>query len=249
MLAIVSAMSEEIAAVVESLLDVSTQERGGRRYHIGTWHGHEVIVVFSRMGKVAAAATATQLVTTYAASEVIFTGVAGAVQPAVAIGDVVIGTELIQHDMDATPIFPRYEVPLLGKALFATTPALRAQLMTAARAFLEADLGAAVAPGELAHFGIHAPQLHNGVIASGDKFFASGPEIEALRRRLPQVACVEMEGAAVAQICTEYGARFGIVRTISDAADENSVHDFPRFAREVARHYSVGILSRFLRAR
>jgi adenosylhomocysteine nucleosidase len=248
MLAIVSAMSEEIAAVVESLVDVTTQERGGRRYHIGTFHGHEVIVVFSRMGKVAAAATATQLVTSYAASEVIFSGVAGAVQPAVAIGDVVIGTELIQHDMDATPIFPRYEVPLLGTALFATDPALRAQLMTAARTFLEQDLGAAVAPGELAHFGIRAPHLYNGVIASGDKFFASGAEIAELRLRLPQVACVEMEGAAVAQICTEYGARFGIVRTISDSADENSVHDFRRFAREIARHYSVGILSRFLRA-
>jgi adenosylhomocysteine nucleosidase len=57
-----------------------------------------------------------------------------------------------------------------------------------------------------------------------------------------------MEGAAVAQVCDEYGVKFGVVRTISDSANENSPHDFPRFAREIAQHYSVGVLSRFVRA-
>jgi adenosylhomocysteine nucleosidase len=248
-LAIVSAMPEEIAAVVDSLADVTTQERGARQYHVGSFLGTEVVVVFSRMGKVAAAATATQLVTCYGATRLVFSGVAGAVEPGLSIGDIVVGTELIQHDMDATPIFPRYQVPLLGKALFATDSVLREQLVTAARAFVAEDLRATVAPAELAHFRIRSPQIRTGVIASGDKFFASTAEIEALRQRLPQLACVEMEGAAVAQVCEEYGVRFGIVRTISDSADESSAHDFPRFAREIARQYSVGIVSRFLKGR
>jgi adenosylhomocysteine nucleosidase len=248
MLAIVSAMPEEIAAVVESLTSVTTRESGRRQYHFGTFHGHAVVVVFSRMGKVAAAATTTQLITSYGALRVVFSGVAGAVQPGLAIGDIVIGTQLIQHDMDASPIFPRYEVPLLGKAAFSTDRQLRERLAAAARAFLHEDIGARVAAAELAFFRIGAPQVLEGVIASGDKFFASRAEITALHRRLPAVACVEMEGAAVAQVCAEYAVPFGIVRTISDSADENSVHDFPRFSREIARHYSAGILSRFLKA-
>jgi adenosylhomocysteine nucleosidase len=247
-LAIVTAMPEEVAAVVAALTDVSTQEYGRRRYHVGTWHGRELVVVFSRMGKVAAAATTTQLIVAYSVTQLLFSGVAGAVHPGLAIGDIVVATDLIQHDMDASPIFPRYEVPLLGTATFTTDPQLREQLAAAAAAFLRFDIGSCVAPEELAFFGIRAPQLLQGVIASGDKFFASREEIEALRRRLPQVACVEMEGAAVAQVCAEYAVPFAIVRTISDSADENSVHDFPRFSREIARHYSAGILSRFLEA-
>ena len=247
MLAIVSAMEEEIAAVVGSLASVTTQEFGRRRYHVGTFHGHKVVAVFSRMGKVAAAATAAQLVSSFGATQLVFSGVAGAVQQGLAIGDIVVGTELIQHDMDASPIFPRYQIPLLGKAVFAADPELSAQLTSAAQEFVQHDLPRRVSPAELAHFRIRTPQVRGGLIASGDKFFASTPELEQLRERLPAVACVEMEGAAVAQVCDEYGVRLGVVRTISDSADESSVHDFVRFAREIARHYSAGVLSRFLK--
>jgi adenosylhomocysteine nucleosidase len=247
-LAIMSAMPEEIVAVVESLADVATQEIGQRRFHVGSFHGRRIVAVFSRMGKVAAAATATQLITTYGATAVVFNGVAGGVQPGLAIGDVVLATELIQHDMDASPIFPRYEIPLLGRTTFATDRQLSAQLTAAAKGFVSEDLSRHVSPGELAHFGIRTPRVVGGLIASGDKFFASAAELAQLRERLPAVACVEMEGAAVAQVCAEYAVRFAVVRTLSDSADENSVHDFPRFAREIARHYSVGILSRFLQA-
>jgi adenosylhomocysteine nucleosidase len=248
MLAIISAMPEEIATVVESLANVTTHESGRRRYHVGSYHGHEVVAVFSRMGKVAAAATTTQLITSYGATRVVFSGVAGGVRPGLAIGDIVVATELIQHDMDASPIFPRYEVPLLGKAAFGSDRQLRERLTAAARTFLQADLASRVSPAELAFFRIRTPQVVNAVIASGDKFFASSEEIAALHRRLPAVACVEMEGAAVAQVCDEYAVPFGIVRTISDSADENSLHDFSRFSREIARHYSAGIFSRFLQA-
>ena len=246
MLAIVSATHEEIAAIVDSLTNVTTQEFGRRRYHVGRFGETEVVVVFSRWGKVAAAATATQVVTSYAATEVIFTGVAGAIDPALAIGDIVVGSELLQHDMDATPLFPRYEIPLLGKAAIPTDPALRARLSVAAQEFLRQDIRTRVPESELAAFNISSPKVRNGLIASGDKFFARADEIDTLRQRLPVALCVEMEGAAVAQVCDEYGVSFGIVRTISDTADHNSVHDYPRFSREIAGHYSAGILSRFL---
>jgi adenosylhomocysteine nucleosidase len=249
MLAIISAMPDESAAVVESLEEVSTQTLGHRQYHAGNFQGTPIVVVFSGWGKVAAAATTTQLIASYDVTDIVFTGVAGAVQPGLSIGDVVVGTELIQHDMDASPIFARYEVPLLGKALLATDAGLRARLRTAAEEFLREDLPIAVPQSSRDWFRIASPRVVEGVIASGDQFIDSAEEIDALRRRLPNVACVEMEGAAVAQVCEEYSMPFGIVRTISDAADENAPHDFPRFAREIAGQYSLGILERFLQAR
>jgi adenosylhomocysteine nucleosidase len=179
-------------------------------------------------------------------TRLIFGGVAGGARPGLAIGDIVVATDLVQHDMDASPLFPRYEVPLLGKARFATDAELRTQLAVAARIFVEYDLAACVAAGERAYFEMTVPKVVEGMVASGDKFFASRGEVQELRRRLPDVCCVEMEGAAVAQVCDEYGIPFAVVRTISDSADEHSVHDFPRFAREIARHYSKGVLLRYL---
>jgi adenosylhomocysteine nucleosidase len=246
MLAIVSAMPEEIAGVLQALSDVRVQEFGRRQFHTGSLQGVEVVVVFSRWGKVAAAATVTQLLSSYPVSGLVFGGVAGAVRPGLAIGDIVVATELVQHDMDASPLYPRYEVPLLGKARFAADPALSEQLAAAARSFLTQDLSSQVMPAEREFFQITAAQVVQGLVGSGDKFFASSGEVRELRQRLPEVCCVEMEGAAVAQVCDEYAIPFAVVRTISDSADENSVHDFPRFSREIARHYCVGVLSRCL---
>ena len=98
------------------------------------------------------------------------------------------------------------------------------------------------------------PKISEGLIVSGDRFVADPVAVVNLRTALssaglPRPMCLEMEGAAVAQVCDEYGVSFGIVRTISDTADHNSVHDFPRFSREIAGHYSAGILSRFVKKR
>jgi adenosylhomocysteine nucleosidase len=239
-------MAEEIAGVIGALSDVKVTELGRRQFHLGRLHGTEAVAVFSRYGKVAAAATVAQLLASYPVTQLIFSGVAGGVRPGLAIGDIVIGTELIQHDMDASPLFPRYEIPLLGKARFAADPDLCAGLKDAAAAFLQHDLCSCVAGSELELFGLSAPKVVCGLIASGDKFFASTAEVRELRQRLPDVCCVEMEGAAVAQICDEYAIPFAVVRTVSDSGDESSVHDFPRFSREIARHYSAGVLARLL---
>ena len=248
MLGIISAMPDEISAIVESLNDSTTRTLGRRDYHAGCLEGSPAVVVFSGWGKVAAAATTAQLIAGYDVTDILFTGVAGAVRHGLAIGDVVVGTELIQHDIDASPIFPRYEVPLLGKARLGTDRALRARLSAAAREFVRQDLSLCVPQSAREWFRISTPQVIEGVIASGDQFFDSADEIEALRQRLPDVACVDMEGAAVAQVCEEYSMPFAIARTISDAADENAPHDFARFSREIAGQYSLGILARFLGA-
>jgi adenosylhomocysteine nucleosidase len=249
MLAIGSAMPEEISAVLEALRDVKVRQFGGRQFHEGTLLNVPVVVVFSRWGKVAAAATVTQLLSAYQVTRLIFGGVAGGIRSGLAIGDVVVATELVQHDMDASPLYPRYEIPLLGKARFAADPQLSEQLIRAASEFLSQDLGNHIARAEREFFRIESPRALQGLVASGDKFFASGSEVQELRNRLPEVCCVEMEGAAVAQVCDEYGVPFAVVRTISDSADESSVHDFPRFSREIARYYSMGVLSRFLQSR
>lgn len=249
MLGIISALPDEITAVIESLTEVSTQTLGSRRYHQGNFEECPVVAVFSGWGKVAAAATTTQLIAAYDVTDLVFTGVAGAVQHGLAIGDVVVGTDLMQHDMDASPIFPRYEVPLLGKALLATDAGLRARLRAAGQGFLREDLAMAVPQGSRAWFHIASPKVIEGVIASGDQFFDSAEEIDALRSRLPQVACVDMEGAAVAQVSEAYSVPFGIVRTISDVSDENAPRDFARFSREIAGTYSLGLLARFVSMR
>src|SRR3954466_11346310 len=148
MLAIVSAMSEEIASVIDALEGVNTRELGRRQFHTGRFHGVEVVAVFSRYGKVAAAATVTQLLASYPVERLIFGGVAGGIQPGLAIGDIVVATELVQHDMDARPLFPRYEVPLLGKARFATDKGLRAALLLAASSFARHDVSEQVSVTE-----------------------------------------------------------------------------------------------------
>ena len=81
---------------------------------------------------------------------------------------------------------------------------------------------------------------------SGDRFFQSSAQMTQLRNEIPDALCVEMEGAAVAQVCLEHGKRFSVLRTISDAGDKNAHHDFGRFIQRVASSYSTAILRALL---
>ncbi|WP_373044788.1 5'-methylthioadenosine/adenosylhomocysteine nucleosidase [Vulgatibacter sp.] len=238
---IMGAMEEEIAGLIEAMgPDRSTKSHGGRTYHRGSLFGREAVVVFSRWGKVAAATTATHLLVAEDVREILFTGVAGGADPGLRVGDVVVAASLVQHDMNAAPLFPRHEIPLLGRSAFATDEARTAAALAAARRFLASP------PQAGAAFGIEAPRAVLGAIASGDKFFADRSELLELCGRLPGLACVEMEGAAVAQVCHEYGVPLTVIRTISDAADEGAPHDFARFVADVASRWSVGILRELL---
>ena len=241
---IIGALRQELAAVLERLPDERRQAAGGREFWAGHWHGREVVAALSGMGKVAAATTATALIERFGARRILFTGVAGGLGEGVNVGDVVVAGSFMQHDMDASPLFPRYEVPFYGRARFATDPALSAALAAAARAALahpEQTLGA----DALAAFGLHAPKLHTGLIASGDRFVATALESAALREKLPEALAVEMEGAAVAQVCHDYGLPFAALRTISDRADDAAHVDFMRFIDQVASRYSAAALEAF----
>jgi adenosylhomocysteine nucleosidase len=221
---------------------------GRRDFHVGRLWGRPVVVTLARIGKVAAATTVTALIHRFGVGEVVFTGVAGGLGSAVRIGDVVVADHLVQHDLDATPLFPRYEVPLLGMARFPADPALSGRLAAAAAAFLAHDLGGLPAAAHAA-FGLERPQLHRGLVASGDRFIGGGAAAAALRADLPDALATEMEGAAVAQVCHEYGVPWAVVRTISDSADEHAHIDFPAFLRDVASLYSYGIIRRLIEER
>jgi len=195
-----------------------------------------VLLVLSGIGKVAAATTAALLLDRFAVSGLLFTGVAGGLGPGVQVGDVVVADQLLQHDMDASPLFPRWEVPGTGRSHFAADAALADRLAQAAAQVLGQPLPA------LASFGIATPRAHRGLIVSGDRFVASQAESTRLQQDLPQALAVEMEGAAVAQVCHDFGRPFAVLRTISDRADDQAHVDFPRFLAQVAAEYSRDIV-------
>lgn len=244
-LAIVSAMQEELRAVLQMMPDEQRVVRAGREFWVGRLHGREVVVVLSRIGKVAAATTATALIEHFGVAAVLFTGAAGGLASGVAVGDLVVADGFLQHDMDASPLFPRFEVPLYGLDRFATDVSLTTRLVDAATA-VAADAPRLIGATTLREFNIEAPALHRGLVISGDRFVATGAESAALRGLLPQALAVEMEGAAVAQVCHDYGLPFAALRVISDRADDEAHSDFLRFMREVASRYSAAIVARFL---
>jgi adenosylhomocysteine nucleosidase len=247
MIGIMSAMPEEIADLVAEMgRPTWTMRAGMRTYHRGVLWGQPAIVVCSRWGKVAAATTATCLIEHFAVDHILFTGVAGGTDPALRVGDVVIASKLYQHDMDARPLSAQHEIPLLGVDGFETDPQLRRTTLAAAERFLAEDLHTRVSQETLREFHIGRPRAVVGEIASGDRFLARGSAVRRLREELPGIACVEMEGAAVAQVCHEYEVPLAVLRTISDAADESAPSAFPRFIQRVASAYSYGILKQFL---
>jgi adenosylhomocysteine nucleosidase len=245
---IMSAMHEELAAVLAAMPDEQRVQVAGRDFWVSCWQGHSVVVVLSRIGKVAAATTATVLLERFGVDTLVFTGVAGGLGSGVRVGDVVVANGLVQHDMDASPLFPRHEVPLYGRARFAADADLAVQLAQACEQVL-GDAALHLGAGALAEFQLSASQVHQGLVISGDRFVSTSAESHALRQVLPEALAVEMEGAAVAQVCHDYGVPFAAVRTISDRADDAAHHDFQRFVREVASRYSLAILSQWLAKR
>ena len=245
---IMSAMHEELAAVLAAMPDEQRVTVAGRDFWVGHWHGHAVVAVLSRIGKVAAATTATVLLERFDVKALVFTGVAGGLGAGVRVGDVVVAKGLVQHDMDASPLFPRHEVPLYGRARFEADADLSAQLSMASHQVLE-NAAQHLGADTLLAFQLDSPRVHQGLILSGDRFVSTSAESQALRLALPDALAVEMEGAAVAQVCHDYGVPFAAVRTISDRADDEAHTDFTRFIREVASRYSLAILSQWLTSR
>jgi adenosylhomocysteine nucleosidase len=243
-LGLISALHQEQAGLIEAMQDAKKSQHGMRDYTAGKLWGIDTVCVLSRIGKVAAAATAATLIERFGVTHIVFTGVAGAAESAMQVGDIVVADMLVQHDMDATPLFPRFEVPLLGQSFFASDKHLTDRLTGAATEFVVRDFAATVPSHDRDTFRLSEPRVYRGLIASGDEFIDSHARRETLKTAFPALLALEMEGAAVAQVCFEFGVPFAVIRTISDGANEESPHDFMQFIDRIAARYAFGIVKR-----
>lgn len=241
---IISAMQEEIQALHSFIKNEKIIKKGMREYYDGILFGQPIVMVFSRWGKVASATTTTQLINDFEVDEIIFTGVAGSIHENINIGDIIIGKNLYQHDMDASPLIEKFEIPLLRKKYFETNALNRSVLLKASQLFL-AEMSKYISKSEVIAYHIKDPKIFIEDIASGDIFISTDAQIKTIKTDLPNVACVEMEGAAVAQVCYEYEIPFSIIRTISDKADDNQHIEFQKFAKDIASNYALGILKKY----
>lgn len=235
---IMAAMPEEIDGLWQQVNNRTEETLADRVFHSGQLHGIEVVLVFSRWGKVAAASTVTTLLHRYKATHIVFTGVAGALNRNLEQGDVVVAQRLIQYDMDARPLMPQFEIPLLNKTYFECNQHL---IDLAEQAF--ETIQHQLTP---LHPKQRRPLLLKGDIGSADRFVGSAEAQQHILALLPQLQCIEMEGAAVAQVCYEHQIPFVVLRTISDAANDTAAHDFPAFLNHVAGPYATHWMNAFL---
>ncbi len=243
-LGILAAVSAELEGLLALIGETRIERIGMRDYYIGRLGDRPCVAVLARIGKVAAAVSAVTLIREFNADTLLFTGLAGGVGPEVNVGDVVIATHLVQHDMDASPLFARHEIPLLGRKTFAADDDWNQCLTDCTRAYFEHDMRGDIDAATQTHFNLVRPTVHHGLIASGDQFINNQHEAQTLLNELPGLLCIEMEGAAVAQVCHEYNVRLAVIRTISDRADASADTDFIDFLERVASRYCAGIFSR-----
>lgn len=210
-LGIIGAMEVEVRLLLDHMTDDVMTQVSGTEFHEGHIAGVPVVVVRCGIGKVNAAMITQTVIDRFGATHVINTGVAGALDASLEVGDIVVSIDAVQHDMDVTGLgYVRGLVPEMtnltiegGKAFFEADERLRALVV---KAVAEA-----------------APEVTaiEGRIASGDLFVCE----DADRKRILETFgahCCEMEGAAIAQVCWRNGVPFVIVRAMSDKADDTS---------------------------
>lgn len=244
--AILSALADEQSGLIEQLEAAECIRHAGRDFWCGRLHGQRVVLALSRIGKVSAATTAAALIERFQVERVLFTGVAGGLAPSVQVGDIVVASGFVQHDLDVSPLYPRYQVPFYDRDRFECDEALTAILLRANN-----DLWTGAFAGFDTENGLLLPKLHTGLLASGDQFVGSAAQSAAifngLRAAGHEPLAVEMEGAAVAQVCFDYGVPLAAVRTISDRADDAAHLDFERFLRDVASRVAHEIVGAYLK--
>ena len=212
-------MPEEIGSDLSHLQQLRSEQHGDLTIHHGTWgEGIRLSLAWSGWGKVSAARAATRLISSVPDIDLLlFTGVAGAADPALKQWDVVLADAVVQHDMDSRPLFPRFTLPALNRAQLNPESSW---LTWASRA-----LAQAAQAGELDEFG--SPST--GLIATGDRFIGDSAVLDTLREALPGLKAVEMEGAAVAQVAEQEGMPWLVLRVISDSADASAAQSFGDF--------------------
>jgi adenosylhomocysteine nucleosidase len=244
---ILGAMPEEVKSIKDMMVIKTETHVGDKIYYEGSISEVDVVLTFSRWGKVASASTTTTLINKFDVQFVLFTGVAGAVDQSLNIGDVVIANGLYQHDMDARPIFDQYQIPLTSKIVFEPENQHVQKAMLAAENFVN-KLDTKITGELLIKYSIFTPKVHTGMIASGDKFISDSSNHSDLKftRNDNKTLAVEMEGAAVAQVCDDYKIPYVIIRTISDKADHSSHIDFQSFIKDIASTYSSEIVGEYI---
>ena len=228
MLGIIGAMDEEVARMKEQMEDAQVQTWAGMEFYRGRINGKEAVVVRSGIGKVNAAVCAQILADRYEVSAIVNTGIAGSLDGKIDIGDIVLSTDALQHDMDATNFgYPLGQIPRMEVLSF-----------QADRRLLEL---ARVCCKEV------NPDIHvyEGRVVSGDQFVSSQEKKEWLIRNF-KGSCTEMEGAAIAQAAYLNGIPFLIIRAISDKADNSATMDYPAFEAQ-AIDYSVNLMLEMIR--
>lgn len=223
---LIGAMDEEVNLFAERMEKNSSIMKAGITFRQGEWNGKRVILCKSGVGKVNAAVCTQILADSFGVEAVIFTGVAGALDPKLMIGDIVISVDCMQHDMDASALgFAKGMIPYADHSIFQADE----RLVQAAQI-----AGEALYPGK----------IHLGRILSGDQFVASREKVSELHAEMGGM-CAEMEGAAVAQVCALNRIPFVVIRSMSDKADGTAQVDFLEFTAMAAER-SAGIVERML---
>lgn len=211
MLGIIGAMEEEVEKLKSEMTEIQVQTKAAMDFYQGKLRGKEVVIVCSGIGKVNAAVCTQILADDYQADGIINTGIAGSLKSEINIGDIVISTDAVQHDMDAEAFgYQKGQIPRMDTWSFPADEHL-AEVAEASCKKILPELG-----------------VFRGRIASGDEFVAKRERKDAIAQEF-QAYCCEMEGAAIAQTAYLNRIPFVIIRAISDKADDSANMDYPTF--------------------
>ena len=214
-LAIMGAMQEEIEPLLAHFKDVNVVEYANNKFYEVSYNGLEIVIAYSKIGKVFASLTASTMIEKFECDTLLFSGVAGGINPKLQIGDLIIADKLCQHDLDITAFgHPHGFVPG-GKVFVETTKELRDVAIKVAN---ENNL-----------------KVIEGTIATGDQFVHSNERKQFIENTFNADA-LEMEGASVAVVCDALNVPFFILRAISDTADMDAGFDFDEFLKSSAKN-------------
>ena len=218
MLGIIGAMDQEVAEIKNQMTDVTVERAAAMDFYRGKLKGKDVVVVRSGIGKVNAAVCTQILVDRYGVDAVVNTGIAGSLRNEINIGDIVLATDAVQHDMDATCFdYPVGKIPQMDVYEFQADEKLRELAKACSREVIP-DVG-----------------VFEGRVVSGDQFVSSREKKDWLVKTFGGY-CTEMEGAAIAQVCYFNHIPFLIVRAISDKADDSATVDYSTFEKKAIEH-------------
>lgn len=223
-------MQIEADGIIALCENVKTRIHAKMKFTLGTLHGKDVCVVVCGVGKVNAAMCALMLIEKYKPDIVLNSGVAGSLSPIVGIGDIVVATKSVEHDMNGTALGDKQ-----GEITFPDGNMM----------FFECDKQASTLLAAICKE-IPDTKVAQGIIASGDIFVSDRKQRFKINDRFGALAC-EMEGAAIGHVCVRCEVPYGIIRAISDDLDENKGMDFVKFC-ELASKKTVAAVSGFVKA-